>query len=130
MFAPIVPPQDLDTMAINNINTAFEQVRVVDNAVRLLQFFRKLAHRSQIKLFLEKKLTHVFNLFMEIYSGIRQEFQQISQSASVANEQTVARRVGALGKGLLHDLGKRAGFGQECFGKYVGYGRRQCRQHL
>lgn len=67
-------------MVINVINTAFDPVKVIDNAVHLLQLFRNVAHRPRIKLCLEKKLVHVRNLFMEKCQAIRQEFDDFHRA--------------------------------------------------
>jgi dynein heavy chain len=66
--------KDLDTMVINIINKAFEQIKVIGTAVHLLLSFRQLAFRPAIQLCVSKKSADVRMLFKKQCQSIRQEF--------------------------------------------------------
>ena len=69
--------QDLDSIIINIINKAFEQVKVIETAVHFLLSFRRLAFRPAIQLCVAKKSVDVRMLFKKQCQFIRQEFDDL-----------------------------------------------------
>jgi len=68
--------KDLEVMMQNVISIAFDSVSTVAAGVDMLEAFYHLAKREHIKRAIEKKTTHVFEIFMKDINGIKKEFDQ------------------------------------------------------
>mmetsp|Transcript_14527 Transcript_14527/g.44830 ORF Transcript_14527/g.44830 Transcript_14527/m.44830 type:complete len:256 (-) Transcript_14527:12622-13389(-) len=79
--------KDLEVMYTNVMNTAFEGVKRVSDAVAILEIYYSLAKRDAIKRCVEKKTVDMYLLFIHAIEDIRHDFDENRRAPPLRNNE-------------------------------------------